>query len=126
MKCEGEGCLTETRERETEQMMKISDPSLLSEEPTEIIQVSEPKNFLKSDPAERENTSQLLEPRRGVTEQNTGINVEILTEIDQTIQDGEPSSESWGRNETLIDSRDDLRVCTLSQQVSVVPRRHII
>ena len=123
LKCEGEGCLiTETQERET------SDPALLSEGPTEISQVSDPRNFVKSDTVETENTSKLLEPREVLTEQNIAINFEILTELDKTIKDAESScsemipkisaKESGGRNETLIDSREDLRVCTQSQQVS--------
>ena len=134
MKCEGEGCLTETQERETETIIKTSDPALLSEGPREISQVSDPRNFLKSDTPETENTSKLLEPGEVLTEQNIAINLEMLTELDKTIKDAESSSElrlgcseiipkisakeSGGRNETLIDSRDDLRVCTLSQQVS--------
>ena len=130
LKCEGkgEGCLTETQEKE---IIKTSDPALLSGGPTEISQVSDPKNFLKSDPAETEKTSKLLEPKQVLTEQNIAINFEILTDIDKTIKDAESSSqlklgclemspkisaeESEGRNESLI---DDLRVCTQSQQVS--------
>ena len=139
MKCEGEDCLTETEEREIEEIIKTSDQVLLSEGPTEISQVSDPRNFLKSDTEETENTSKLLEPREVVTEQNIAINFEIQTEIDKTITDDQPSSllrlssseidpkisvrESGGRNDTLIpvtlfDSREDQRVCTLSHQVS--------
>ena len=143
MKCEGKGCLTKTQERETEEdIMKTSDPVLLLEGPTELSQVSDPSKFLKSDTEETENTSKLLESREAVTEknieQNIAINFETLTDIDKTIKAAEPSSqqrlsheeispkisakESEGRNETLIpdgtDSRDDLRVCSQSQQVS--------
>ena len=138
MKCEGEGCLTKTQERETEEeIMKTSEPVLLLDGPTELSQVSDPSKFLKSDTEETENTSKLLESRQAVTEkteQNIAINFEILTDIDKTIKDAESSSqlrlsclemtpkifakESGGRNETLIDTRDDLSVCTLSQQVS--------
>ena len=142
MKCEGEGCLTKTQERETEEeIMKTSEPVLLLDGPTELSQVSDPSKFLKSDTEETENTSKLLESREAVTEkteQNIAINFETLTDIDKTIKAAEPSSqqrlsheeispkisakESEGRNETLIpdgtDSRDDLRVCSQSQQVS--------
>ena len=137
LKCEGEVCLTQTQETE-EEIIKTSDPVLLSEGPTEICRVSDPRNLLKSDTEETENTSKLLEPRQVVTEkteQNIAINFETLTEIDKTIQAAESGSpeglsceeispeisvkESEGRNETLIpDSRDDLRVCSLSRQVS--------